>query len=179
MLFIGSVLPWNIHAMKDIVERFATANQDAMWVIVGVDEPEFRRLSGSSARASNVIFAGRVSEPDKEAIFALSSLAVAPMREGTGSSLKIPDYIAHGKPVVSTAVGVRGYPRLEAVVEVVTIEQVADCVRQRLVELEEAPSALDARADSAWQVVRAHFDWQVIGEQTRARMKAVAREAPV
>lgn len=179
ILFIGSVLRWNIHAMAEIVERFAPEIRDALWVIVGVDEQEFRRLSGSRARAENVIMAGRVSEPEKEAIFALSALAVAPMREGTGSSLKIPDYIAHGKPVVSTEVGIRGYPQIERVVDVVSLEQFSNRVRERLIELHKSPSALDARVESAFQVVREHFDWRVIGRELVSRMKAIAREVPV
>lgn len=179
ILFIGSVLRWNIHAMAEIVERFAPAIRDALWVIVGVDEQEFRRLSGCRARAENVIMAGRVSEPEKEAIFALSALAVAPMRDGTGSSLKIPDYIAHGKPVVSTAIGMRGYPNLEEVVDVVPIEQFEDGVRRRLEQLAAKPDALDDRAESAWRFVRAHFDWQVIGREIATRLKQVAREVPI
>lgn len=179
VLFMGSVLPWNIRAMADIVETFAPAIPSACWVIVGVEASEFRHLSGSSACASNVIFAGRVSEPEKEAIVALSALAIAPMRDGTGSSLKIPDYIAHGKPVVSTPVGVRGYPQLQEVVDVVPIDQFGDGVRQRLVDLEGDASGLDARAEAAWEVVRAQLDWQVIGRELAARMKGIAREVPV
>lgn len=178
VLFVGSVLPWNIRAMADIVETFAPSRREALWVIMGVDESEFRRLSGCNAQASNVIFTGRVSEPEKEAIFALTVLAVAPMREGTGSSLKIPDYLAHGKTVVSTAIGVRGYPQLDRVVDISAIEQFGERVRARLLELNTNASALDDRAEAAFRVVQQDLDWQVIGRTLVSHMMAIARDVP-
>ena len=60
----------------------------------------------------NVVLTGPVSEEAKEAILSLADVAWAPMKSGTGSSLKIPEYIAHGKMVVGTPIGFRGFEEL-------------------------------------------------------------------
>lgn len=178
VLFVGSVLPWNIRAMSDIAEKCAPAIPEALWVVMGVNKSEYQRLGGLRDTPANLYFAGRISEPDKEALFAIASLTVAPMREGTGTSLKIPDYIAHGKPVVSTAVGLRGYQRLEKTVDIIPIERFVEPVRARLRELADQPSVLDARAEAAGHVVRDHYDWRVIGAEATARLERIAREVP-
>jgi glycosyltransferase involved in cell wall biosynthesis len=163
ILFVGSVLRANLRAMSFIIEKLAPAAPEALFAILGVARAELAQQEGAKTLPPNVVFCGRVSESEKEALFALACLALAPMGEGTGSSLKIPDYVAHGKPVISTPIGLRGYGVLRSHVDVVELDEFAATVKSRVAELMNRNDALDARAAAAWEVVRDKLDWSVIG----------------
>lgn len=58
--------------------------------------------------AKNVIFLGRVSDEEKQALYRVADIALNPMTSGSGTNIKMLDYMAAGLPVVSTSVGARG-----------------------------------------------------------------------
>ena len=176
ILFMGSVLEANIRAMTFIIQQLAPAVPAAQWAILGVSREEHSRLAGSMALPENVAFCGRVPESEKEALFALAALAVAPMGDGTGSSLKIPDYLAHGKPVISTAIGLRGFDAIARHVDVVPLEEMAAACGKLVEQLCADPVALDARAQTAWQLVRETLDWTVVGDRLMSMMKPHLRD---
>jgi glycosyltransferase involved in cell wall biosynthesis len=176
MLFMGSVLEANIRAMTFIIQHLAPAVPAAQWAILGVSREEHSRLAGSMALPENVAFCGRVPESEKEALFALAALAVAPMGDGTGSSLKIPDYLAHGKPVISTPIGLRGFDAIAPHVEVVSLDDMASACSRLVAQLMASPASLDARAEAAWRLVRDTLDWTVIGDRLMTMMKPHLRD---
>lgn len=160
--FLGSVLWWNIDAMQMIAENLAPERRHALWIVVGVEEDEFRRRSGCRTLPPNLIFEGCVAQSRKEAILALSTIAIAPMRFGTGSSLKIPDYVAHGKTVISTPIGVRGYPELESALQIVELDRFPEAIDDVIELISHNATSLDSSAAKAWEIVRGHYDWTVI-----------------
>lgn len=172
VLFVGSVLEANIRAMEFIVGRLATSRPHVLWVIVGITRKQYAECGGKGTIPANVLFTGRITESEKEAVMALCRLAIAPMEIGTGSSLKIPDYIAHGKPVVATEIGLRGFEYLAGAVDVVALDGVASAVGRRLDELEKDPAALDAREADAFEIVRRNLDWPVMARQVQALVEA-------
>lgn len=170
VLFVGSVLVANIQAMTYIIERMAPAFRQVQWVIVGVTIEEYMASAGTRSLPANVLFTGRVPEAEKEAVMALCCLAIAPIEIGTGSSLKIPDYIAHGKPVITTPTGLRGFDHLRSHVDVADLDHFEAVVRTKLEALNQDPAALDRQAEQAWSCVRDTLDWPVIAGQLQSIM---------
>ncbi|MFC3686821.1 glycosyltransferase [Aquipuribacter hungaricus] len=75
---------------------------DATLLLVGRNPaPAVRELAGPGLEVTGTV-------PDLTPSYARSALAVAPLRSGGGSRLKILEALAHARPVVSTTVGVEG-----------------------------------------------------------------------
>lgn len=104
-VFVGSAHPPNVEAAAFIVERIAPLCPEIGFAIVGnvCDAVRNRDVP------PNVLLLGRLDAPEKAALFDLADFAVNPMQSGGGSSLKVPDFWSHGLPLLSTAVGVRGF----------------------------------------------------------------------
>lgn len=59
-------------------------------------------------KAKNVILLGRISDEEKQELYRLADVALNPMTSGSGTNIKMLDYMAAGLPVISTPVGARG-----------------------------------------------------------------------
>jgi glycosyltransferase involved in cell wall biosynthesis len=102
-LFMGSWYGPNIEAVTFIIESLAAAQPDCVfWVLGSVCRYDFGPLP------DNVIMFGQVSETDKNAVLSCAQVAINPMQSGSGSNLKMAEYVAAGLPVVSTPFGCRG-----------------------------------------------------------------------
>lgn len=64
---------------------------------------------GDLPRTSNLQLLGVLTEAQKAVWLKVADLGLNPMTTGSGSNLKLLDYLAHGLPVLSTPFGVRGY----------------------------------------------------------------------
>jgi glycosyltransferase involved in cell wall biosynthesis len=80
-----------------------------------------------TGRGATLVRAGFV--PDLRPLFAAADVAVNPVDYGSGSSLKIAEYIAAGVPVVTTAVGLRGFERYGSHVVVSELSDFASAIR--------------------------------------------------
>jgi glycosyltransferase involved in cell wall biosynthesis len=89
---------------------------------------------------------------------------------GTGSSLKVPEALAAGVPLVSTVVGARGFPLRAG--EHFTLAEDADGFARAIVRALRDRAALDARATAA-RAVAERFDWATIA-RTFARIVVAA-----
>ena len=72
-------------------------------------------IAGSVARAvdsarlpANVVCLGRVSDEAKTLLLRAADVALNPMFSGSGTNLKMLEYLAAGVPVVTTPIGARG-----------------------------------------------------------------------
>ena len=102
--FLGSSLIPNREAVENIAVmagEFAPAEK-IVFVTAGA-------CCGSGRPASNVYSLGPVSEKDLEILYSLCSVVLVPLRSGTGASLKVIEGLAHGKILVTTKTGIRGY----------------------------------------------------------------------
>ncbi|HEY3459446.1 MAG TPA: glycosyltransferase family 4 protein, partial [Casimicrobiaceae bacterium] len=107
ILYIGSLHPWKgvdvaIAAMRDVAR--------GMLVIVGGDEPEIARLRARAVQegvGERVRFVGAVAPKQRFDWIAAATLCVLPLSTATiaaryTSPLKLFEYLALGKPVVTT-----------------------------------------------------------------------------
>ena len=106
-IFIGSGYRFNEEAACFIIDEIAPCLPSVLFVVgggVAGSLPEhYQRHS-----LSNVRITGTLSEEDKLLYLQACDLALNPMFGGSGTNIKMFDYMAAGLPVVTTAVGARG-----------------------------------------------------------------------
>lgn len=84
-------------------------------------------------RYSSVLRLGYVD--DLRPLLAAADVAVNPIAYGSGSNLKMAEYLAAGLPVVTTPIGVRGFEQHLGAVRVATLE----CFAEAVIETASAP----------------------------------------
>ena len=103
-LFVGSGYGPNNDAARFINEQLAPLMPDVGFAIIGGC---CETLAGTTL-APNVKALGVLDEDDKHEWMTAADIALNPLTEGSGTSIKMFDFMAAGLPVVSTAVGARG-----------------------------------------------------------------------
>ena len=102
IVFIGSVYSANNSAL-DRIQDMASKNPEFTFEIIGSAKPT------KGSKMKNMVFHGVVDDSKKSEIMSRCFLALNPVTEGSGRNLKMVDYLAHGLPVLSTPIGVRGF----------------------------------------------------------------------
>jgi glycosyltransferase involved in cell wall biosynthesis len=105
LLFFGSAHPPNIEAVEFIISSLAPLLPDVNFMIAGNICDTFKGRD-----AVNVHLLGRVSDEDKKYLLQGVDIALNPMFSGSGTNLKMFDYMSAGIPVISTPTGARGIP---------------------------------------------------------------------
>jgi glycosyltransferase involved in cell wall biosynthesis len=101
-LFIGSNYGPNVDAAQFIASRLAPALPNVQFVVAG------GAGEALTNGAANLRRTGPISEADKKRWLHAADLGINPMFGGSGTNIKMFDYMAAGLPVVSTAIGARG-----------------------------------------------------------------------
>lgn len=107
ILFIGSGHKPNLDAAKAIFE-LAGKVPDAEFLLAGTvsTQAEIR----AAKRPPNAHLLGSISENVKNILLSAADLAINPVLSGSGTNLKIVEYLAYGLPCISTPFGARGLP---------------------------------------------------------------------
>ncbi|MDZ7678658.1 MAG: glycosyltransferase family 4 protein [Acidimicrobiales bacterium] len=154
-VFIGSHHPPNLDAV-DLLCDVAAERPHLVVLLCGSHTLALygRRLP------PNVVSMGVVTAPVKAALLRAADVAFNPMRIGSGTNLKILEYLAAGAPVLSTPFGARG-------LEVVDGEHLV------LAEPGDWPSALDRmmadtdglehRARAGRALIEQRYSWSALG----------------
>lgn len=159
-IFIGSPYGPNVDAARFIAAELAPAMPSDIFIIAGgVSET----VKGAS---KNVILTGQIDDADKAKWFSAADLAINPMNSGSGTNIKMFDFMAHGLPVISTAVGARGIPANSRSGILLSEASVADfgtsIDKMRNLETREKYSE-DAR-----RLVQSDFAWERVSRFTGA-----------
>lgn len=101
-IFIGSAYGPNLEAARFIIDSLANALPDVYFVIAGGVGAKL------STRKCNVKVTGGLDEDEKYQWLCVSDIAVNPMFSGSGTNIKMFDFMACRLPSVTTAVGARG-----------------------------------------------------------------------
>ncbi len=107
VLFIGSWHPPNLEALRFIVDTLAPKRKDCIFMIVGSINDYYKQQS-LKRYPKNVLGFGVVDELEKIEIYKAADIAINPMTSGSGTNLKVLDYMASGIPIISTPIGARG-----------------------------------------------------------------------
>ncbi len=117
----------------------------------------------------NVLLLGEVSDAVKRVLLASVDLALAPLKSGSGTNLKVVEYLAAGAPVVTTLIGLRGLAVEPAHVRVATVSAFAEAIRAELADAKGARS----RTAAARRAVEQTYDWGAIGRRVLPSLVAV------
>jgi glycosyltransferase involved in cell wall biosynthesis len=102
-IFIGSGYGPNIDAAKYIYTHLASALPDVNFIIAG----SVGNVLGKSKK-KNVLITGFIDDEEKLEILQASDFAINPVMSGSGTNIKMFDFMSAGLPVVTTDVGARG-----------------------------------------------------------------------
>lgn len=129
VVFLGSAHMPNIEAARFIVERLAPHCPDVRFHLLG-------SACDCIIRApSNVVLWGQVDEDTKSAVMRSCALALNPISSGSGSNVKLADYLGNGLFVVTTEFGHRGYPDLvREHLAVVPLDEFVDAIQRVLAD---------------------------------------------
>lgn len=168
-LFVGSWHEPNNEAGR-VIADLADELSSVGFLLVGSHVDALRGL----ALPPNVQALGMVSDAVKRTLLGTVDVALAPLLSGSGTNLKVVEYLAAGIPVVSTDVGLRGLDPALVPTEGVPLERFADAIRATV-----ADPAARAAAAAAVPAVRARYDWRSIGRAAAPAVSAALTIDPV
>ena len=114
----------------------------------------------------NVGMLGMVNDAVKNKIFSVVDFALNPMLSGSGTNLKMFDYMAAGIPIISTAFGTRGIKEKEHFL-ITNIENMDAVINS--FEL----NTLSEKIYSARSYVENSFAWDSIAQELCNRLKDI------
>ncbi|HMH51961.1 MAG TPA: glycosyltransferase family 4 protein [Candidatus Acidoferrum sp.] len=170
LLFVGSFHPPNIEAVECLVSTLAPRSPDMLFVIAG----SVAAALESSRLPENVVCLGRVSDEAKTLLLRAADVALNPMFSGSGTNLKMLEYLAAGVPVVTTPTGARGLDLVSGEHAIVCpIEQFPEHVARVLGD-DDLRATLRARGR---RLVEQHYDWPRIVEAMHAVIESALADA--
>lgn len=107
-VFLGSLFPPNEEAAAFICTELAPTLPDVNFAICGGVGSAIDRPSLARRGVGNVRITGVVDDATRRAYLAAADAAVNPMFSGSGTNIKMFDFMAAGLPVISTPTGARG-----------------------------------------------------------------------
>ncbi|TCS93637.1 glycosyltransferase family 4 protein [Hazenella coriacea] len=156
IIFIGSGHPPNVDAVTEIL-KISPLMPEFNFIIMGGLQTAFAQYP----LPNNVLFTGRVDEYTKKQIYSIADIAINPMLQGSGSNLKLAEFMAHGIPVVSTAIGARGYKIVEG--EHLIISDLSEFPKQ-LRQLKDDPVLQQRLSSNARLYIEKNYSWSSISK---------------
>ncbi len=155
--FIGSYHPPNLEAVEIILENLAPGVPEVDFLVAG------KVCEGFQDRVipPNVRMLGVIAERERLALLHGCDVALNPMVSGSGTNLKMLDYLAAGLPILSTLHGARGLD-LESERHALLLQP--DELRQGLEELLGDPLRARTLGEAGRQLAEERFSWRKIGE---------------
>ncbi len=153
-VYTGSNFPPNIRAAEQVI-GLAKALPGVRFLLIG----SLCEAFASRKQPDNIVLLGVVSEEEKYRIFSLADVALNPVQAGSGTNLKMLEYMAAGLPVITTYLGSRGIGGNDGVHYLVSeCAAMADCIGMLL----NNPSLAASLAHQAYILTKAKFDWRQI-----------------
>jgi glycosyltransferase involved in cell wall biosynthesis len=106
VLFLGSAYPPNVDAAKFVINSLAPTAPGVLFVIGGGVGNVL------SVSAPNVTITGQFDDATRIDWLRASDLAINPMFSGSGTNIKMFDFMGAGLPILSTKIGARGIAKL-------------------------------------------------------------------
>lgn len=155
-IFLGSWHLPNIDAAEAIL-AFAPRRPETLFVLAG------SHCAALAARGlpANVAPLGLISAATKRALLGAADVALNPMRLGSGTNLKMVEYLAAGVPVVTTAAGARGLPLQDPPFVIADVDSFPTAIAGTYADL----LATERRARRGRELVEREFDWSELGRR--------------
>jgi glycosyltransferase involved in cell wall biosynthesis len=160
VIFVGNMeyLP-NQEAARCIISYLApkilSRVSNVRFVMVGKTPTEL------VVNSSHLIFTGVVKDVAKS--LANSDIAISPLFHGSGTRLKILEYLSSGLPVVSTSIGAEGLDVKDGVN--ILIEDDMNRFGERIVDLIKNEKLRVRLGEAGRQFVKEKYDWRIVSRQ--------------
>lgn len=153
LLFIGSLYQPNITAARNLIELAAQLPEYTIQIVGPCS-------TAITSGAPNVQLFGTVSDEVRDQLFHEAHQFVNLIDNGSGTHLKIARALANGLPVITTAIGARGYDGLN----ITTMANAAETIRQVTANYAQAQAvALEQGKRYRWENIRKQFS-EVVDE---------------
>ncbi|MDD1700439.1 MAG: glycosyltransferase family 4 protein [Methanoregula sp.] len=157
ILFLGSGHPPNVESAKQIIRNIAPKLPNVYFLIAGSVCWTIRNEN----HGKNVGFAYLITDEEKRELFRVTNVAINPMMSGSGTNLKMLDYMAAGLPVVSTAVGARGI-NLKNGIHAIICD--IDAFPEKISDVINDKNLSEFLSSNGRDLVKAHYVWKEIAE---------------
>jgi glycosyltransferase involved in cell wall biosynthesis len=167
-LFIGSNYGPNVDAARFIAQSLSPALPKINFVIAGGVGEGIEDLS----LRPNVRSTGLLSEDEKREWLRAADIAINPMFGGSGTNIKMFDFMSAGLPIVSTPTGARGIEAAHDHIAIANRQGFANAISSILAELERAAAcgrALRERVGKSysWERISANLGQLLVRRRAR------------
>ncbi|WP_440945411.1 glycosyltransferase family 4 protein [Methanosarcina sp. T3] len=166
VIFVGSWHPPNLEALKFITGELCKKQIKYKFIVVGSVKNYYFNEYGKLPK--NVLAFGTVDEDEKYEIYKLADIAINPMFSGSGTNLKMLDYMSAGIPVVSTPIGSRGLDLENEVHALISPSEEFQAEISRLLESGELQQKLRINARN---LVEQKYSWEIIAQSIIDKLK--------
>lgn len=155
VIFLGSGHPPNVQAAKIIIKEIAPQMEDIYFLICGSVCWGVKNES----KGKNIGLTFEVTEEEKLELYRVSDVAINPMVSGSGTNIKMLDYMSASLPVISTPVGARGLNLVnyESVI-VCGISEMPEKIRE-ILRNKELYASISANGR---KMVESEYNWRTI-----------------
>lgn len=155
VVFLGSGHYPNVEAARLITQEIAPKTPDMYFLICG----SVCWSVQNELRTKNVGFAYMISEEEKVELFRVADVAINPMMSGSGTNIKMLDFMAAGLPVVTTPIGARGLSIEDGIHGLIcSIEEFPRGIRGLL----ENSELYRSISENERKIVEENYDWKMI-----------------
>jgi len=156
-IFVGSLHKPNEEALKTVV-KLAEKFKDVIFPVVGSICNVLKNYP------SNLIPLGVITEEEKDIILKASDIGLNPILYGSGSNLKILEYLAYKLIVISTPFGARGF-NIKDEVLLTDIENFEDTFKFIMDNIDN----FDIMLNKAYKLAK-NFDWSIISAKLKEEL---------
>jgi glycosyltransferase involved in cell wall biosynthesis len=166
VIFVGSEYSPNVEAGNFIINTLADECPDVYFLIIGGVGNQL-----NSKNKSNVKIYGRVSEEEKNMLLSASDIAINPMLHGSGTNIKMFDFMAAGLPTISSPVGARGIVNEDSFI-VAELSNFSSEIRRVLSNKD----VYDKLSLNGRTLVEQHYDWNKISSALGKKIVALYQD---
>lgn len=159
-IFMGSNYGPNVDAARFIADSLCRAMPEVTFVILG----GVGDAIDSAMVPFNLRLTGVVDDTRRDTLLHGADLAINPMSAGSGTNIKMFDFLAAGLPVVTTDIGARGICDATTAPPFILVRSLADFPAS-IAESLFRPAGRRAGAEDPQDYVKRLFSWETISSQ--------------
>ena len=165
VIYMGSNFPPNLQAARQVLEIAGQLPAVRFWLLGSICESFVKQdLPG------NVDLLGVMSEQEKYQALSLADIALNPILSGSGTHLKLLEYMAAGLPVITTLLGARGICEADSCLLII-----CECrdMPARILDLLNDHRQAVHMTQQAYQLVNTSFSWSHIASNLAGKLSAI------
>lgn len=158
-IFLGSFYEPNNDAARFIARQLAPACPGVFFAVVG----GVGAALADESIVDNLMVTGRVDDARRDELLLAADIALNPMNAGSGTNIKMFDYMAAGLPVLTTEIGARGIGTRTSAPVGIFVEQL-ESFASRCTELIGGDTIDSTVRQAVRDTARRRFSWERISK---------------